>query len=391
MDLRHRFGFFPRLPKTEKKRLWIQAVSVGEVHAIARLVALLGERYEIVLTTTTPTARKIIAEKLAKSIMCHGYFPWDFWPFTWFAWRRIRPDGIMLAESELWPEHIWQAKRQKIPVFLVNARLSDRSFCLYEKFPRLAHWIFEKIDYIIAASEQNCKRIATFYGKTIGYFGNMKFDFPTQLPSKEARKKLKKELGFSEHSFVLLGCSIWPGEEKMLLKAFQEIKAKENKPSDYSLLLVPRHAERRAEFVRWLRDENVSFWQRSKGIATEKYSICLADTTGELAQLVQIADLAYVGKSLPPNAGGQNPLDAAVAGVPVIYGNLMTNFRDICIQLERENAAVKVENEKDAIHAIVDLAKDAQRRQILSENISNWLKKNQGASVKIYNFIRQQF
>jgi hypothetical protein len=86
-DLRHRFGFFPRLPKTAKKRLWIQAVSVGEVKAIEQLVARLGEHYEIVLTTTTSTARKTIVQKLAKSVLFCGYFPWDFWPFSWLAWR----------------------------------------------------------------------------------------------------------------------------------------------------------------------------------------------------------------------------------------------------------------------------------------------------------------
>lgn len=225
-DLRHRFGFFPRRPKTEKKRLWIQAVSVGEVNAIAQLVMRLGEHYEIVLTATTSTARKIIAKKLTKNVLFHGYFPWDFWPFSWLAWERICPDGVILVESELWPEHIWQAKRRKIPIFLINARLSDRSFRRYRKFSRLARWIFEKIDFIIASSEQSRQRIAPFRSQAIECFGNIKFDIPAQPLSPEMRKNLKKELGFSENSFVLLGCSTWPGEEAMLLETLREIKAK---------------------------------------------------------------------------------------------------------------------------------------------------------------------
>jgi 3-deoxy-D-manno-octulosonic-acid transferase len=271
----------------------------------------------------------------------------------------------------------------------VNARLSDRSFRRYQKLPKLAHWIFEKIDFIVASSEQSRERMATFYGKTIEYFGNMKFDFPIQFLSSKARKDLKKELGFPEHSFVLLGCSTWPGEEAMLLKAFRKIKVKKNEYLNKSLLLVPRHAERREELANWLRNENVSFWQRSKGIAKGNFDVCLADVTGELARLAQVADLAYVGKSLAPHRGGQSPLDGAMAGVPVIYGNCMTNFCDICTQLERENAAVKVENERDAIRAIGELAENVKRRQILSKNISNWFRRNQGASAKTYDFIRK--
>ncbi|MDR1591013.1 MAG: hypothetical protein LBR92_03405 [Puniceicoccales bacterium] len=389
IDLRHRLGLFPRLPKKKKKRLWIQAVSVGEVNAIAHLLALLDEHYEVVLTTTTPTARKIISEKFAKNVIFHGYFPWDFWPFSWFAWQHIHPDGAFLVESELWPEHIWQAKRRKIPIFIINARLSHHSFRHYKKFSKLARWIFEKIDFISASSEQNRERIAAFYGKVIEHFGNMKFDFPTELLSHEMRKNLKKELGFSENSLVLVGCSTWPGEEAMLLEAFRATKVRKNKTS-YNLLLVPRHAERRGELVRWLEDENVSFWQRSKGIAKDLFDVCLADTTGELARLVQVADLVYVGKSLAPNAGGQSPLDAAMVGVSVVYGNRMTNFYDICTQLEQEKAAVKVENEKEAINTIIELMENAEKRRVLSNNISNWFESHREASAKTCDFIRSK-
>jgi 3-deoxy-D-manno-octulosonic-acid transferase len=204
------------------------------------------------------------------------------------------------------------------------------------------------------------------------------------------RKNLKKELGFSGNSFVVLGCSTWPGEEAMLLEAFRKIGQGGHASEGYNLLLVPRHGERRGKLVRWLRGENVSFWQRSKGIAPGKFDVCLADTTGELAQLVQVADLAYIGKSLAPNAGGQSPLDAAMAGVPAIYGNRMTNFRDICAQLELENAAIRVENGKDAIDTIAELVTDGERLQILSNNIGNWFRKNQGASLRVSDFIRER-
>jgi 3-deoxy-D-manno-octulosonic-acid transferase len=391
-DLGHRFGFLPRLPKTRKKRLWIQAVSVGEVNAITRLLLLLGKKYEIILTTTTTTARKIIREKLAENVLFHGYFPWDFWLCSWVAWQRIRPDAIILVESELWPEHIWQARRRGVPIFLVNARLSEQSFQRYRKFCGLARWIFGKIDFIVASSEENRQKIAPFYNKSIEYFGNMKLDTPVRLLSERARKVLKKELGFSENSLVLLGCSTWPGEEAMILEAFREICRRYSLQDGWawSLLIVPRHAERRGELVQWLGRENISFWQRSRGKAMGKVSACLADTTGELGQLAQVADLAYIGKSLAPNVGGQSPLDAAMAKVPIIYGDRMTNFHEICTQLEEKHATIRVKDRREAIDTIVDLAGDEKRRQVLGENLGQWLQENRGASVRTYAFIQKR-
>ncbi|MDR2200720.1 MAG: hypothetical protein LBN94_01205 [Puniceicoccales bacterium] len=390
-DLGHRFGFLPYFPKSEKKRLWIQGVSVGEVNAIANFVALLSREYEVVLTTTTTTARKIIADKLSQNVLFHGYFPWDFWPFSSLAWRRVQPDAVILVESELWPEHICQARKRGIPIFLVNARLSDRSFQRYAYFPRFGRWIFEALNFVAASSEEDRKRIAHFYGGEIESFGNMKFDLGAVLLSPLERKNLKKELGFGTDTFVIMGCSTWPGEEELLLKAFREIQKKtEKKERKLALLLVPRHVERRRELVKLLERERVSFSQRSLGAKVKGVDVCLGDTTGELPRLIQVADLAYIGKSLSPNEGGQSPLEAAMAGIPIVYGNRMTNFRDICSQLERENAAWKVESESEAIGAIVELSENAQKRQLLAKNISRWFNSNRGASEKTYAFIRRQ-
>lgn len=389
VDWKHRFGIYPRLQKSEKKRLWIQAVSVGEVRAIERLVTLLGKHCEIVLTVTTTTARKVVSENFPPNVLFHGYFPWDFWLFSRMAWDRVQPDAVVLVEGELWPEHIYQAKARRIPVFLINGRLSDRSFQYYRNFSRFARWIFGKLDFISASSEQNRRRIAAFYGKKIENFGNMKCDISSPLLSPTERKNLKKELGFSENSFVLVGCSTWPGEEALLLAALREIWLKQSEKwgGDWVLLLVPRHAERRSELVQWLSSERVSFVQRSQSGVPREVDVCLGDTTGELGRLVQVADLAYIGKSLLPHSGGQSPLEAAMAGVPIVYGDRMTNFRDICAQIEREEGAVKVTGEREAIRTIVALAEDPQKRKILAKNIGHWFEKNRGASEKTYHFI----
>jgi 3-deoxy-D-manno-octulosonic-acid transferase len=388
-DLGHRFGFLPYFPKSKKKRLWIQGVSVGEINAVTGLVNLLSREYEVVLTTTTTTARKIIADKLSKNVLFHGYFPWDFWPLSLLAWRRVQPDAVILVESELWPEHMWQARKRRVPIFLVNARLSDRSFRRYAYFLPLGRWIFGQVDFVAASSEENRKKITALYGKKIELFGNINFDLGTPLLSPTERKNLKRELGFREDTFVIMGCSTWPGEEELLLEALRKIREKTEKKK-YGLLLVPRHVERRRELVKLLEGEKLSFSQRSLETTAQDVDVCLADTTGELPRLVQVADVAFIGKSLPPNDGGQSPLEAAMAGVPIVYGNRMTNFRDICSQLERENAALKVESEGEAVEAIVELSENTQRRQLLAQNIGRWFSNNRGASEKTYAFIRWQ-
>lgn len=383
-DIGHRFGFLPCVIK-KKPRLWIQAVSVGEVNAIKPLVEQLHHDFEIVLTTTTTTARKIIREQLEPYLLWHGYFPWDFWLFSVQAWRRVQPDAIILVESELWPEHLYQARQHKVPAILVNARLSDRSFQRYQKVPWIAKKLFRQVFSIVASSEEGRQRIAMFFEKNIAMFGNLKFDRAVSPMEPAEKEALKQELGFPRNTRILLGCSTWPGEESMLLEVFQQLK-----DQNYRLLLVPRHAERREDVLREIIQANCSYHQRSFGVFkgdTQGIDVCLADTTGELTRLTQIADLAFVGKSLEPNAGGQSPLDAAHAGVALVYGNHMENFRELCRQIEAAHGAIRVSSHAEAIRVLVELAQDDEARKSLANNLKIWANQNRGASEKTAQYI----
>ena len=299
LDFSHRFGRQKNLPPPAKgkKRIWIQAVSVGEVEALAPLIDLLCERggVEIVATTTTSTGYAILRNKYAGKIFYAGIFPFDFMPFSASAWKRLKPDVIVLMESELWPEHLHRAKEKNVPALLINARMSDKSFRRYSRFPNIARRILGKLSLIAASGELDLGRFIRLGADPRKTFcaGNLKFDSkPAETLSETQKQALREELGFANDSLVLLGSSTWPGEEEMLLKAAAKLR---KEGIDCRLLLVPRHAERRAHIEELIKD--IPHCVRSKSRRAPAGTLAyLADTTGELRTLTQIADIAFIGK-----------------------------------------------------------------------------------------------
>ena len=197
------------------------------------------------------------------------------------------------------------------------------------------------------------------------------------------RYLVSRSLGFgnSPETMVLLGSSTWDGEEAVLLKALKNLR---DSGVDARLLLVPRHAERRDSVLKLLENSGLNYHQRSiKGTqAREGTIIHLGDTTGELRQLTRAADLAFTGKSLPPHDGGQTPIECAAAGVPVIYGPHMTNFKSICQGLEKNGAAIKCVDADEVLKEILSFARD---RNLLAEKSAagvSWHKRNQGATER---------
>lgn len=386
-DLRFRFGILPIIPKNQnKKRIWLQAVSVGEINAIEKLIDLLSadNRLEIFLTTTSSTGYALARKKYSSKVLFIGLFPWDFWLFSKIAWTRINPDFAILMESELWPEHMHQAKTRKVPVYLLNARMSNKSFKRFSLLKFFGKKLLNQLSLIIASGKKTYDYMLKIGVKNdkIILGGNIKFDCNSDTMSTNEIMKLKIDCGFSPESHIILGSSTWPTEEKMLLDALKNLR--KTTDADWRLLICPRHAERRDEITKVLKTFNFKWHMRSTGIASEQVDVCLADTTGELRNLTQISDFAFVGKSLEPNNGGQSPLDAAAYGIPIIYGDRMLNFREICADLESHNCVVKVRTHEDAIKTIINLANEKNAQIMLSENLTEWHSKHVGASQFTY-------
>lgn len=394
-DFSHRLGNVPELPprKPNVKRIWIQAVSVGETEAVAPLLKKLKERpdVEVILTTTTSTAYKIIREKYADLVAAYACFPIDFWPFSAKAWKRFEPSLAVLMEGELWPEHLHQARKRKVPVMVVNARLSDKSFRRYQKVGMLARRIFAQIDFICAGTQNDFSRFLQLGvpEEKIMLSGNMKFDAAgAEAFSPEEKAALYKELFAPSTSVdtagtVLLGSSTWPGEEAVMLETFRRARAKH---PQLKLLIVPRHAERRAEIVALLEKTDWRWYLRSQTTPENvpvDADICVADTTGELRRLTQIAAVAFVGKSLLPNKGGQTPIECAAIGVPLVYGTEMTNFKDVCRALEDIGSAIKVRDGEAVAEQLYRLLDSPETCARMSAAAQKWHANNQGATARV--------
>ena len=396
-DFSHRFGAFKRLPAKRPGicRIWLQTVSVGEVNAVEPLLrelAKLGDN-EVVLTTTTSTGYKIACNKLAPLALATGIFPIDFWLFSRMAWQRIQPDLVVLMEGELWPEHLQQARNRKTPVVLINARLSDKTYARYFRFKGVARELLSNIAIIGVGAREDARRFAHLGVpvEKIRLTGNLKFEAgaasaPAATP--EANAPLLESLGFSGEGRdnndppppVLLGSSTWQGEEAMLLEVLHQAR---QHGIPLRLLLAPRHAERRNEIAALLEKTSWKWFLRSKNPTAAPYpaDVCVADTTGELSRLTALATLAFIGKSLPPNVGGQTPIECAALGVPIVYGPNMNNFRDACRGLEVDRGAVRVNHAGEATLALLDLLASPEKRQVLAANARRWHTANRGATA----------
>lgn len=386
----HRFGEVPDLPpKTSaRKRVWLQAVSVGEMLAIGPLLeGLKRDGCEVYLTTTTSTGYALAKEKYTALTLGIGYFPLDFWAFNSRAWRGVQPDLCILMEGERWPEHIRAAHLRGVPVLSVNARLSDRSFRRSARFKWAVRSLARGITRILCAAKRDEQRFRAlgFTTDRLTTTGNLKLDVTIPLLDAPALTALRRDVGLPADGLVLLGSSTWPGEEESLVEALKTARAHGH---SVSLLLVPRHAERRDALRTMLAGSGLTYHFRSAGSAPTAVDVAVGDTTGELRKLTQLADLVFVGKSLPPHDGGQTPVEAAILGKPVLHGPAMTNFRDIIRSLTEAEAVRGVETHGDLVRAAVELLENAADREALANAAREWSAANRGATERTLAEVR---
>jgi 3-deoxy-D-manno-octulosonic-acid transferase len=365
-------------------------VSVGEILAVEPIArALAGDGVEVVLTTTTSTGHRLALDRRLPDAAGAAYFPIDWLPFSARAWRAIDPDLAVVTEGERWPEHARQAQNRGVPVLCINGRISDRSFRRLRRFPQAASLILGGITRLLASSELDAGRFRElgFPSERLEVTGNIKLDVDIPRLDETHRTQLRSELGLPAGGSVLLGSSTWPGEEAALLRALCAARAR---GLACSLLLVPRHAERRGEIERLLADSGLSFHLRSRGRAEATVDVAVGDTTGELRTLTQLADLVFVGKSLAPHTEGQTPVEAAVLGRPILFGPGMGNFRPIQRELLARGAAREVADGADLADQVAALLADPASRLALAAAASAWSAQNGGAVERTLAAIRRQ-
>lgn len=376
---------------------WLHAVSVGEVSIalkLANALRALEPDLHCVLTTTTTTGFGL-ANKTAPSWIEVMYTPLDYWPVMHRAFSAIRPARILLVEAEIWPNLAAVAHAQRIPLALVNARLSPHSERRFGRFRFFVMPTFRLLDLICVQEPEDIDRWAALgvERSRIRQTGSIKYDPENVEVDSMLPRKVLHALNVENHP-ILFGGSTHPGEEEILATIFRELHAKF---PDLFLIVVPRHTERAPEVRRALEQlglrvamrSQLSIVRRSTALKTRSTVDCLLlDSTGELRNWYPVATVAFIGKSLTAH-GGQNPVEPIMAGVPVIFGPNMENFAGLAISLVARGGAVQVDSAAALQRAIVDFLTDTRARQRAVANASAILHEHTGAAARTAVLIHQ--
>ena len=372
-----RFGFYaPDVRARLRSDLWIHAVSVGEVMIALVLIRRLRELrpdLRVVVSTTTATGFSVAQKQLADERTRVIYNPLDFLWSVVSAFNAIRPRRLILIESEIWPNYLWCARRRHIPVYLVNARLSLRTEERYRRMRRFVGPLLQEIALIFAQDSIDVTRLtqAGFGPETIFNLGSLKYDVAA-LDSNDEKdiSAWWDRTGWNGESIILLGGSTHPGEEDVLARIFLDLR--EKFPA-LRLVLAPRHAERGAAVRELCERKGLRVVLRSElAAASEPLAngsmpdAVVVNSTGELRALYRRVTLAFVGKSLRGH-GGQNFIEAARVGLPIVVGPNMQNFAVATREFLERAAIVQVSDEFELAAAMRTLLESEPARRELGD------------------------
>jgi len=394
---RQRLGFYNRETLdglAGSNPIWIHAVSVGEVFIALKIVDALQARAPdraLVLSTTTTTGFRVAAER-ADDTLTVIHNPVDLPIVVAEAIRQIRPSQLVLVESEIWPNLVGLLKRRDVPVKLVNARLSPRSERRYRRFLPLVRPVFSLLDGVAAPFEPDRERWAALgiERERIRVLGSVKFDHATgddrsaALAGELAR--WLADTGMPEERRILLAGSTHDGEERLLAEVAERLR--EDVP-ELELVIVPRHAERGPAIAAQLRELGLDPVLRSRAGETEAARgrrVWIADTTGELRSWFQLAEIVVIGKSFR-SEGGQNPVEAILAGKPVVVGPNMQNFAEVVADLEAARGILRAKDDEALESSLRTLLTDPVNRVDMARRGAEAMARHEGAADRTAEFI----
>jgi 3-deoxy-D-manno-octulosonic-acid transferase len=386
-----RLGFCPRR-EPSRPAIWIHGVSVGEVLAAKELVNLIREQrpdLDVVLSTTTRSAQEAAQRAYAGHLVF--YYPLDFSFATHRAVTRIRPSLVLLMELEIWPNFLLTTSLRGVPVLLANGRMSAKS---ERDYLRLQHFIPEPMDRVAHYCVQTEEYAQRFRAvgvppDRITITGSMKFDNVADRLPDEVRETYSARLAISPGAFVLMGGSTHAGEESVVLDAYREIRLRD--PSA-RLVLVPRHPERVGEVEALVRARGLRVVRLSQlGAAAQdgvdaRDAVVVGDTVGELAKLYAVASLVFVGGTLT-RRGGQNMMEPAGLGKPVVVGPATWNFRDPVELLLSRGGLVQAKGAAEVRAELLALHADAERRRLVGERARKVCLESRGATRRILDIL----
>jgi len=370
--LAERFGRYTA--KADKPVIWLHTVSVGETRAAATLVHSLRTRYpqhQILLTHTTPTGR-VASEQLYGDEVMRVYLPYDY-PFAVQRFLdHFKPQVGVLLETEVWFNLIHRCKVSSVPLLLLNARLSDKSYAKYARFSHLTHEGLHGLHLIAAQTDGDAQRLSELCGHAVSTMGNLKFDIAPPAKMLEQGMLLRELFGKRP---IFLAASTREGEEALLLDALQNITAK-----DVLSVIVPRHPQRFDEVANLIEQRGLKMQRRSANVAiAADTQIVLGDSMGEMFAYYAACDITFIGGSLLP-FGGQNLIEACAVGKPVLIGPHTYNFAQATQLAVASGAALQIGDANELSKQLDRLLIDNVATQTMAQAGLRFVKENQGAT-----------
>lgn len=380
-----RFGFYSG-KRQGRPLIWLHSVSVGETRAAEPLVRELQRRYpqhEILMTHGTPTGRAT-GEQLFGDSVQRAYLPYDVPGAVRRFLRYFRPQVGLLLETELWFNLIAECKRRKLPLLLVNARLSEKSARGYGKISRLTEHGLHALAGIAAQTEADAQRLQALGERRVKVLGNLKFDVQPPADALEQGNALRQKLGRARP--VLLAASTRDGEEALVLDALAGIDI-----TNLLMVIVPRHPQRFDEVAALLSRRGIQYVRRSE-LRNETevpphVQVVLGDSMGEMFAYYASCDVAFIGGSLLP-FGGQNLIEGAIMAKPLIVGPHTYNFAAVAEQAVEQGAALRIQDVSELRHSLERLFKEEGLRESMGQAADTFSRSAGGTAVKIADMVK---
>lgn len=389
-----RLGYLPDFKSNHQPVLWLHCVSVGETQAARPLVKQILEQfpaYRLVVSTTTKTGQEFARKVFETEADLVFYFPFD-WRFTvQKALRKIKPNVVLIMETEIWLNFIREANKNSARVIMVNGRLSEKSLRRYLLIPKTMSRVLHYVDLALMQDAADAKRISQLgiRPSKVKVTGNIKFDLTLDEAESKTTAEFRRRFGIEEDAPLIVAASTHAPEEALIVEAFKEVWKNSKAEILPRLLLAPRHPERFMEAAVIAKNSGFDWVLRSEEESgrDKAAEVILLDSIGELRSVFPLAEIVFVGGSLIPH-GGQNVLEPAMHRKAIVTGFYTMNFAEIVKEFASKNALVQlpeIERHKAPAYLaqlFTDLLQDAERRKILGENAFSILQKNRGATEK---------
>jgi 3-deoxy-D-manno-octulosonic-acid transferase len=338
--LSERFAIYKFSNKTLKKIFWIHCASLGEIRAVEPILEKFKDRYYIFLTSSTKSGREY-AKKL-KTVNFAALLSLDIYPIMSRAFNVIKPDVLVIVETEFWPTMLYIAANKKIKIITINGRISSKSFKIYRRFKFFWNKFIGLISVFVARSKEDADNFIFLTNKKnkIVISGNIKYDKDLTLSFK------KKDLFLKGRDFIFTAGSIRAGEEKIIIDVYNKISSNFN---NIKFFIAPRHIVRIKKLIKILKNKHTKYSLFSDNFYTNR--LVLVDVFGKLQDIYAVSDVCYVGGSLV-NKGGQNPIEPAIYAKPVLFGKNMNNFKTESEILKKYGGAFVVQDMDDLVYKL---------------------------------------